>query len=287
MLPPPRKSLPHRRQHTAERLPPRGRPRWFSLALAGPVTAGLLAAGLLTGCAGEPASLLPPGWLPALLWGALGGALLVTPWFLLGEHWWRGHARHQGLLRELDYLRHWAGEEAIRHKSGLIRHLNRLGKKPADLEGVQLGEADLPGANLSGANLRGANLAGANLQGAHLGGADLFGADLTEANLSMADLCQANLRGAVLERASLVKARFEGANLHRANLIDADCTGVNLAGARLSQAQFAADQSGPFRKAVHPSVEDEIRARLDERGRYGEPPPSSGPTPAGRRSSSG
>ena len=58
--------------------------------------------------------------------------------------------------------------------------------------------ANLEGADLGCANLMGADLRGANLGCSDLEGADLSSADLEGANLEGADLSSANLRGANL-----------------------------------------------------------------------------------------
>ena len=105
----------------------------------------------------------------------------------------------------------------------------------ADLRGIDLSKASMPGAALSRADLEGANLEGAvlrkaSLKNASLREAYLVGSDLQEANLENADL-----EGAKLDRANLAKA-----NLARANLDGASLAGANLAGAQLSFAQVSA-----------------------------------------------
>ena len=126
----------------------------------------------------------------------------------------------------------------------------------ANLNGIDLIEADLRGANLEGASLRWAHLSGADLTGANLARADPRGADLRRAILSRcklaganlawanlqgaslngADLTRANLEGAELSWADLRWANLEGANLRWANLDRAYLTGANLAGADLRRA---------------------------------------------------
>ena len=87
-----------------------------------------------------------------------------------------------------------------------------------NLEGADLGDANLENANLRRANLVDANLKNAKLEGADLTGAKLKGANLKNANLKGADLWGANLKGAILVDASLEGANLKGAILWRANL---------------------------------------------------------------------
>lgn len=77
--------------------------------------------------------------------------------------------------------------EAIIEKHKLWLDGDEAGDR-ANLNGVDLREADLSVANLSVANLSGADLSEADLSGANLNGADLSGADLSGADLSVANL---------------------------------------------------------------------------------------------------
>ncbi len=77
---------------------------------------------------------------------------------------------------------------------------------------------DLNGANLGDAQLRGADLWAADLSGVNLFGANLREAVLSKAYLREADLSRADLRGAILSRAHLTGANFSEANLHEAVL---------------------------------------------------------------------
>jgi len=101
----------------------------------------------------------------------------------------------------------------------------------ADLQHMDLHQADLDGAALMLVDLHGADLRGASLHGA-----DLESADLRGANLRMAHLRRACLRWADLQSADLRRANLEGADLREANLGDADLRGTNLRGADLSEA---------------------------------------------------
>jgi uncharacterized protein YjbI with pentapeptide repeats len=116
----------------------------------------------------------------------------------------------------------------------------------ADLRGSYLLRADLREAQLAGlreaqseasiavADLRGAYLIGANLSGANLSHGKLRGVNLVGANLSRADLVGANL-----SRARLITANLSGANLSSANLSGADLRGANLSRARLDDANLS------------------------------------------------
>ncbi|MDH4246407.1 MAG: pentapeptide repeat-containing protein [Deltaproteobacteria bacterium] len=211
-------------------------------------------------------------------------ALTVLGALLLWERI-SGRSRQRGqLLRELRYLLHWSAEEGVLRKTGLLRDLNGLGVVPRELERVSLHGAQLDGVLLQGSRLKGADLHGADLRGARLDAADLSGADLEGANLERASLCGAILRDANLDGVSLAKADLSRANLHRASLVDANLHGAKLEDTRLHRARFAARQAGLFHQAVHPSVEDWIRERLDAQGRYqgGEAEPETTETLAGQ-----
>jgi uncharacterized protein YjbI with pentapeptide repeats len=105
----------------------------------------------------------------------------------------------------------------------------------ADLRGIDLSKASMPGALLARADLE-----GANLEGAVLRKASLKNASLREAYLVGSDLQEANLENADLEGAKLDRANLARANLARANLDGASLAGANLAGALLSFAQVSA-----------------------------------------------
>jgi hypothetical protein len=200
--------------------------------------------------------------------GAVLNVSLFAGYLALRERAGRRGAEIAMLERELRYLRAWGGEEGRLRKAGLIRDLNALGVVPEHLEQCVLANADLSGCDLRGACLREANLRGANLQGARLDGADLWGADLSGTNLTLATLAGATLRGCTLRNAQLAKANLEGANLHRAELVNANIEGARLEGANLERARFADGPQGELSSAIHSSVEDWIRERLDERGQY-------------------
>jgi hypothetical protein len=80
-----------------------------------------------------------------------------------------------------------------------------------------LRNANLQYINLQDADLRYCKLQEANLEEASLQDADLRGCSLWNCNLQRADLRGANLQGANLQGANLRKARLEGANLQGAS----------------------------------------------------------------------
>ena len=112
----------------------------------------------------------------------------------------------------------------------------------ADLQSVDLCDANLSHVELRGANLREANLRDANLSHAGLGGANLRGSDLTDAKLTHVDLICADLNSANLSRAGLIDADLREANLSHAklkvNLSRADLRGADLSYADLSHAKL-------------------------------------------------
>jgi uncharacterized protein YjbI with pentapeptide repeats len=116
-----------------------------------------------------------------------------------------------------------------------LREVNLRG---ADLSGANLGKANLSGANFSGASLREAYLRGADLRGASLGAANLRGAHLMDANLRWSILWEANLRGANLREANLMEANLREANLREAYLRGAHLRGADLSLAFLSGAHL-------------------------------------------------
>ena len=135
----------------------------------------------------------------------------------------------------------------------LVIWLHTSDRKQWDLEGADLGGANLAGLDLRGwrlqyLNLRGADLGGANLEDSVQLGTDLRGANLGGANLRGVKLEGANLGGANLGGADLRGVKPEGANLRGANLGGADLTssrlaGVSLRGADLTGVTIAASET--------------------------------------------
>lgn len=126
---------------------------------------------------------------------------------------------------------------------GRIEALQELNRDNIPLEGLvahsaNLQKIELPNANLSHANLQGANLQGANLQGANLEGADLSYAILLSATLRGADLQSATLLSATLKGANLEGAVLPSGNLQYANLIRANLKGADLSHAYLQYARL-------------------------------------------------
>jgi len=108
----------------------------------------------------------------------------------------------------------------------------------ADLNMVDISEADLFAVRLSGANLKKAVLVRANLSRTHLVKANLRSADLRASELIKANLSMANLGGADISQANLYLTKLEksdlkGANFRYSNLSMSDLTGARLTGAKL------------------------------------------------------
>ncbi len=108
---------------------------------------------------------------------------------------------------------------------------------------AQTGELD-PQRDLAGGKFLGANLNGLDLSNAQLGDSNFRGAILTDADLSNADLSRSSFRGAdlsgvYLEGATLTQADFRKSSLALANLIGADLRGADLRGATLQNINFS------------------------------------------------
>ncbi|CBN59392.1 MULTISPECIES: pentapeptide repeat-containing protein [Kamptonema] len=121
------------------------------------------------------------------------------------------------------------------------RHFRR-----ANLSGIDLSGANLPGICFDCSNLSGANLSGANLSGASLIDSNLHEVNLESANLSGADLSLiwshhanwrrvyldgANLQNAYLKSVDLEGATFRGAQLNRITFSECNMRNINLEGA--------------------------------------------------------
>jgi uncharacterized protein YjbI with pentapeptide repeats len=229
----------------------------------------------------------PVGLLLLALEGALLNVALLSLFLDVRN---RLTARQQTIARiarELRHLAPWDGNEGVLRKAGLIRDLNALGTTPRDLRQAMLRGADLTGCDLRGADLRGADLSRANLQGVLLDGADLSDADLSQANLALASLAGVNGRGCTFEGAALTKANLAGAMLSRATLVHANLHGTDLRTATLERARFAEPDTGPFGPALHPSVDDWIRERLDARGYFSPAAPLGDAPPRPRKARAG
>ena len=125
-------------------------------------------------------------------------------------------------------------ENAVQTLSQLPRDAAYLkGRKPPDLQDINMQAFKLSGLTLNEANLRRGNLRRAKLQGADLIRAKLQGANLSWAQLQGADLIRAQLQGA-----QLFLAQLQGANLSWAQLQGADLSVAKLQGATLWEAQL-------------------------------------------------
>jgi uncharacterized protein YjbI with pentapeptide repeats len=116
--------------------------------------------------------------------------------------------------------------------------------------------ANLNGVDLREANLNGANLIRANLREANLNGAKLITAYLIEANLNDAYLTGAVLRGADLREANLSEANLRGADLREANLSEANLIEADLREAEVKNTRFMGSIG----------ISPELKHDLEERG---------------------
>jgi len=113
----------------------------------------------------------------------------------------------------------------------------------ANLQEVDLKEADLRYTNFHHADLSESKLFGAKLKGANLSKTNLYKTSLAEADLNGANLNGANLVKANFLRASLNDADLSGANLSEANLTYANLGGANLSDVDLYKAAVCAVQA--------------------------------------------
>jgi Pentapeptide repeats (8 copies) len=128
-----------------------------------------------------------------------------------------------------------------------LREAELMSNKPDSSSIVSLSDADLNKINLSQANLYKADLRQTYLVQANLSGARLSKADLINANLSRADLSgailnnsnlsRADLSGAILSGADLINANLSRANLSRANLSEANLSGAYVTTKQLKKAK--------------------------------------------------
>lgn len=117
-------------------------------------------------------------------------------------------------------------------------HLERANLRGARLGGGDLREAHLEHANLQEAHLEGVDLEEACLENANLIGANLKDADLKRADLKLTKLQNANLKNAKLQYAYLENARLENVNLENAKLRMAKLEAAQLRGANLVNANL-------------------------------------------------
>lgn len=126
----------------------------------------------------------------------------------------------------------------------VIADLNNVQLKQANLINVNLSrvsmsQSDLSQANLNKANLSYTRLFGANLSSSQLVGTDLRNAILENASLTNADLSNANLTEANLYAARLVRVSAIGTQLAYANLSKTDWQGADLSEAYLDYANLS------------------------------------------------
>ena len=121
--------------------------------------------------------------------------------------------------------------------------LQKVDLNHAELRNANLSEADAQGARLYCAQMQNADLSFANMNGADLSGAEMDKAKLLKTRLHKANLLEAKMRSADLSRAhlhgaNLWFAEMQGANLLRAQLQGADLSVANLQGANLLEAEL-------------------------------------------------
>ncbi|WP_159084464.1 DUF2169 family type VI secretion system accessory protein [Dongshaea marina] len=118
----------------------------------------------------------------------------------------------------------------------------------AELPGLRLGAAMIPGANFSGAQLprlsmmegdaSGGDFSGTNLDGAYINQCQMMKADFTHVDLKKGQLARSNLeganfRGANLMQTALVKTRLVGADLSHCSLYNADIRKLEIGDTKL------------------------------------------------------
>jgi uncharacterized protein YjbI with pentapeptide repeats len=197
-------------------------------------------------------------------------------------------ARTLTVLSDLDGKRNGT---VLRFLQELQKETELIDLVKDDLEGINLGGADLRRTKLSGATLRLATLRFADLRFADLRFADLRFANLRFADLSEADLSGAKLRGAILSgavidngtqiddkwrlvweivtqgatRRDLSEADLSGAYLMEAYLIEADLSGANLSEAYLNEADLGeADLSDADLSGANLSGANLSGAKIDD-----------------------
>ncbi len=154
---------------------------------------------------------------------------------------------------QLKDFRHWASEEGVLRKVGILQRLNEMEAPLANLKGTYLSGAHFPDANLREADLEMALFKGAFLPNANFEFSDLVGANFEKANLLSANFQSSNLQAAILDEALLLRANLNGsilmqaqlrmaklseASLREANLYLADLEGADLRNANLEMADL-------------------------------------------------
>jgi hypothetical protein len=119
--------------------------------------------------------------------------------------------------------------------------------RAADLQGVDLVQANLANVDLSEAQLSGANLTQADLAKSLLVSTNLSGANLTRAILNEAQLTSSAIFRADLTAASLVRANLQNAMVVLSNFTLSDLTQAHLARANLLSALFIRTKLGSTR----------------------------------------
>lgn len=125
----------------------------------------------------------------------------------------------------------------------------------ANLSGEDLSEANLFGADLSEANLQNTNFSGSNLSNAifinvssgyvNFTGANMKNANLQDASLPQSWFCKANLSEADLTNGGFIYTSFAYANVSGANLTEAVFYQGNLSGGDFSEADMTEASLSP------------------------------------------
>ena len=115
----------------------------------------------------------------------------------------------------------------------------------ADLSGAQMQRINLIEAQMEGASLSYAQMQGANLWRAQMDGASLIGAQLQGANLWRAQLLGANFNGAQMQDSLLSETQMQGANLTFAQMQGTDFSDAQMRGAALHFSQLTGTINHP------------------------------------------
>ncbi len=171
------------------------------------------------------------------------------------HEWWSKSSGQQTVAPHILEFFHFIPFANLRGADLSVKPANWTSKSDPDsdvVSGAQLNGVDLREADLTNAFLVGALLNEAQLGGAELLSADLRNAELTDAHLEGADLLgtrlegatagQAHLTGADLHAAHLKGTRLAGADLSRADLTGADLTDADIQYAIFTNAVVDADQ---------------------------------------------
>ncbi len=197
----------------------------------------------------------PKAYTPLIVTLALAGFFIV---FAIGvisgtrsskwDHdWWRETTGPRTWAPHLLQTFHFSPFANLRGADLSVKPANWTGKGDSDAEavsGAQMNGVDLREADLTNAFLVGALLNDAHFEGADLLSADLRNAELVDAHLERADLLGARLDGVTAEHIHLANTDLHAAHLNGARLRAADLSGADLTGADLTDADIEYAQFG-------------------------------------------